>query len=84
MDEATDQTLERLGYLMQQYATLCERTNTEVAHALLASKTLAMQGYKHEQKGHLTERQARAGILLLDLWIRKKHEHREHQWERDS
>lgn len=84
MDEATDQTLERLGYLMQQYASLCGRTNTEVAHALLASKTLANQGYTHEQRGHLTERQARAGVLLLDHWIARKHEQREHQRKRDA
>lgn len=69
MDEATDATLERLGNLMQQYAAMCQRTNTEVAHALLGSKTLARHGYTHEQRGHLTEQQAHAGVLLLDHWI---------------
>lgn len=84
MDEATDATLERLGNLMQQYAAMCQRTNTEVAHALLASKTLAKHGYTHEQRGHLTEQQAHAGVLLLDHWIARKHEQREHQRQPDA
>ena len=78
MYEATDATLERLSDLMQQYASMCNRTNLEVAQALLASKTLKMHGYRHEQKGHLTEQQAKAGVLLLDYWIGVKIEQREH------
>ena len=77
MDEATDATLERLSYLMQRYACMCNRTNLEVVQALLASKTLKKHGYTHEQKGHLTEQQARAGVLLLDYWIGAKIEQRE-------
>lgn len=67
--DATDATLERLSDRMQTYARLCGRTNLEVAQALLASKTLAKHGYTHEQRGHLTEQQAHAGVLLLDNWI---------------
>lgn len=70
--DATQDTQDRLFRLIQQYAHACGRTATEVAHAVLASKTLRMQGYSHEQKGVLTERQARAAILLLDHWISKK------------
>ena len=73
-DEITDKTLERVGYLIQQYARLCDRTNTEVAHALLNSKTLRRYGYSHAQKGHLTETQGRAAIQVLDYWIRSKSE----------
>lgn len=73
-DEITDRTLERVGYLIQEYAQLCNRTNTEVAHALLASKTLRRYGYDHTQKGHLTETQGRAAIQVLDLWTRSKSE----------
>lgn len=68
-DEITDATLGRLGYLIGEYARLCKRTNTEVAHALLASKTLTKHGYTHAQHGHLTERQGRAAIRVLDYWI---------------
>jgi hypothetical protein len=70
MDEITDHTYERVGYLISEYARLCKRTNTEVAHALLASKTLKRPGYRHEQKGHLTETQGKAAIQVLDFWIR--------------
>lgn len=84
MDEATDATLERLSDRMQTYARLCGRTNLEVAQALLASKTLAKHGYTHEQRGHLTEQQAHAGVLLLDHWIARKHEQREHQRQPDA
>lgn len=68
-DEITDTTLERVGYLICEYARLCKRTNTEVAHALLASKTLRAHGYGHDQKGHLTETQGKAAIRVLDYWI---------------
>ena len=68
-DEITDKTLERVGHLICEYARLCGRTNTEVAHALLGSKTLRKHGYRHEQKGHLTETQGRAAIAVLDYWI---------------
>ena len=76
MDELSDR--------MQTYARLCGRTNLEVAQALLASKTLAKHGYTHEQRGHLTEQQAHAGVLLLDHWIARKHEQREHQRQPDA
>lgn len=68
-DEITDATLERVSYLIGEYARLCKRTNAEVAHALLASKTLRMHGYSHAQKGHLTETQGKAAIRVLDYWI---------------
>ena len=71
-DEITDKTFERVGYLICEYARLCGRTNAEVAHALLASKTLRTYGYTHAQKGHLTETQGRAAIRVLDFWIGAK------------
>lgn len=74
MDEITDETLERVGYLISEYARLCNRTNVEVAHALLATKTLRRYGYRHAQRGHLTETQGRAAIQVLDLWIRRASE----------
>ena len=76
-DEITDRTLERVSYLICEYARLCDRTNTEVAHALLSSKTLRRYGYSHAQKGHLTEAQGRAAIQVLDFWIRSKSEQHE-------
>ena len=72
MDEITDETYERVGYLISECARLCNRTNVEVAHALLATKTLRHYGYDHAQKGHLTETQGRAAIQVLDFWIRRK------------
>lgn len=74
MDEISDKTLERVGYLIQEYARMCNRTNTEVAHALLSSKTLKRYGYDHAQKGHLTEQQGRAAIQVLDFWIGSRNE----------
>lgn len=71
-DEITSETYRRVGHLICEYARLCGRTNAEVAHALLGSKTLRKHGYRHEQKGHLTESQGKAAILLLDYWIRSK------------
>ena len=71
-DEISDKTLTRVGHLICEYARLCERTNTEVAHALLASKTLRKHGYQHEQRGTLTEVQGRAAIAVLDYWIGAK------------
>ena len=76
MDEITDQTYERVSYLICEYARMCNRTNAEVAHALLASKTLRRYGYRHEQQGHLTEAQGRAAIQVLDFWIRSRIEQR--------
>ena len=73
--DITDATFERVGDLLQRYARLCGRTNTEVAHALLSSKTLRKYGYKHSQKGHLTERQGQAAIRVLDHWIGRTIEH---------
>lgn len=73
VDEITDKTFERVGHFICEYARLCGRTNVEVAHALLGSKTLRKHGYRHEQKGHLTESQGKAAILLLDYWIRSKY-----------
>ena len=75
-DEISDQTLERVGYLICEYARLCGRTNTEVAHALLGSKTLKRYGYCHAQKGHLSETQGKAAIQVLDFWIRSRIEQR--------
>lgn len=72
MDEITDETFERVGYLISEYARLCNRTNTEVAHALLATKTLRRYGYDHAQRGHLTETQGMAAIQVLDFWIRRR------------
>lgn len=71
MDEITDQTFERVGYLVSEYARLCNRTILEVTHALLGSKTLRHYGYSHAQKGHLTETQGKAAIQVLDFWIRR-------------
>ena len=72
MDEITDQTLERVGYLISEYARMCNRTNAEVAHALLGSRTLKRYGYRHAQRGHLTETQGKAAIQVLDFWIRSR------------
>lgn len=72
MDEISDETYERVGYLIGELARLCGRTNVEVAHALLSSKTLKRHGYRHTQKGHLTETQGRAAIRVLDYWIGAK------------
>ena len=72
-DEISDQTLERVGYLICEYARLCGHTTAEVAHALCNSKTLARHGYTHEQKGHFTEGQGRAAIAVLDYWIGRWH-----------
>ena len=69
-DEITDKTRDRVSYLICEYARLCNRTNAEVAHALLGSKTLRRYGYSHAQKGRLTEAQGKAAIQVLDLWIR--------------
>jgi len=69
-DEITTATYDRVSHLICEYARLCGRTTKEVAHALLASKTLKRYGYRHEQKGHLTESQGRAAIRVLDFWIR--------------
>lgn len=74
-DEISDKTLERVGHLVSQYARLCDRTNTEVAHALLSSKTLRRHGYTHEQRGTLTESQGKAAIAVLNYWIGAKIEH---------
>lgn len=75
-DETGYNTHERVGQLIGEYARLCGRTNTEVAHALLASKTLAKYGYTHAQKGHLTEEQAKAAVGVLSYWIGAKIERR--------
>lgn len=72
MDEISDETFERVGHLICEYARLCNRTNREVALALLSSKTLRRYGYSHAQKGHLTETQGKAAIQVLDFWIRSK------------
>lgn len=69
VDEITDKTFETVGHLVSEYARLCNRTNTEVAHALLGSKTLRRYGYGHAQNGHLTETQGQAAIRVLDHWI---------------
>lgn len=68
-DEITTETYERVSHLIGEYARLCNRTNREVAHALLASKTLRRHGYRHAQNGHLTEAQGKAAIRVLDFWI---------------
>lgn len=65
-------TLNRVARLVQEYAHLCNRTNTEVVHALLASKMLRRHGYTHEQAGHLTEDQGQAAIAVLDYWIEER------------
>lgn len=77
MSEITSATFERVCDLLQRYARLCGRTNTEVAHALLASKTLRKYGYEHSQKGHLTEEQGQAAIRVLDFWIGASIEHQQ-------
>ena len=71
-DEISAATNERVSRLIGEYARLCGRTHTEVAHELLASKTLAAHGYTHAQKGHLTETQGRAAIQVLNYWIEVK------------
>lgn len=72
MSEITIETFGRVDYLICEYARLCDRTNTEVAHALLASKTLARHGYDQAQNGHLTEEQGQAAIRVLEFWIGAK------------
>ena len=74
MDEITDETFGRVDYLICEYARLCNRTNTEVVHALLGSKTLKRCGYHDAQNGHLTETQGKAAIEVLGFWIRSKSE----------
>ena len=71
-DEITTETYERVSHLICEYARMCNRTNREVAHALLASKTLKKHGYCHDQKGRLTEDQGKAAIRVLDYWIRSR------------
>ena len=68
-DEISKETYERVNRLVCEYARLCGRTNYEVAHALLSSKTLRRHGYSHAQKGHLTEGQGRAAVKVLSFWI---------------
>ena len=68
-DEITMATYDRVGRLICEYARLCGRTTKEVAEALVSSRTLKRHGYRHEQKGHLTEGQGKAAILVLDYWI---------------
>ena len=71
-DEITTETYERVSHLICEYARMCNRTNREVAHALLASKTLRRRGYRHDQKGRLTEDQGKAAVRVLDYWIRSR------------
>ena len=72
MDDITDATLERVGVLVADLARVCGRTNTEVARALLESKTMANVGYQAEQYGHLTEDQGQVAVRLLEYWIRRR------------
>ena len=69
MAEITDKTFECVSRRIGEYARLCGRTQTEVAYALLSSKTLRKHGYEHRQRGHLTEDQGRAAIAVLNYWI---------------
>jgi hypothetical protein len=72
-DEITDETFEGVGQLVREFARLCDRTNTEVAHALLGSKTLRRYGYDHaRQNGTLTEAQGQAAIQVLGHWIESR------------
>lgn len=73
-DEISEETSERVSRLIGEYARLCGRTNTEVAHALLCSKTLRRLGYRHAQMGRLTEAQGWVATKVLAFWIRSKHE----------
>lgn len=77
MDEITDETFERVDYLVGKYASLCGRTHTEVTHALLSSKTLRKHGYEHSQNGHLNEDQGKAAIAVLSYWIGATIEHQQ-------
>ena len=72
----TTETSNRVGQLIEQCARAYGRTNTEMAHALLASKTMAKHGYTHAQKGHLSEEQGQAAIAVLNYWVGKKNEER--------
>ncbi len=72
-----DDALECLGDLMRRYARMRGMTVTDVARAMLASKTLAAHGYRHAQKGSLTEDQANAAIRMLHYWIGAKIEHKQ-------
>ena len=67
--DITDETFERVDHLIGEYARICGHTNLEVAHALLSSRTLRECGYSHSQKGHLTEKQGKAAIQVLNYWI---------------
>lgn len=69
MTEISDRTRERVSDLIGEYARLCGRSLTDVAHALCRSKTLAKHGYTHAQKGHFTEEQGKAAIAVLNYWI---------------
>ena len=67
--DATDEQLECISRLIGTYAQMKHVTNTQVAHALVSSKTLAKHHYTHAQKGHLTADQAQADIGVLHFWI---------------
>ena len=69
MSEISAETSRSLSRLIAEYARLRGRTNTEVAYALLSSRTLRRNGYHHAQRGRLTEKQGRAAIRVLDYWI---------------
>lgn len=51
---------------------ITEKTFERVGHLIFSSKTLRRYGYRHAQKGHLTETQGKAAIQVLDFWIRSK------------
>lgn len=72
MAEITDKTYDRVAQLICEYARLSGHSNADVAHAVLASRTLQKHGYRHGQKGRLTEDQGLAAVALLQMWIEKR------------
>jgi hypothetical protein len=86
MDECSIPTLERISELVKKYADMRGRTQTEVARALLGTKTLKKHGYTDRQQGRLTEVQGQAAIAVLEYWIGAANEHqpRMHHGQPDS
>lgn len=69
MSKISAETSRSLSRLICEYARLRGRANTEVAYAVLSSKALKRNGYRHAQRGRLTEEQGRAAIHVLECWI---------------
>lgn len=67
-----DDTLECAALLARCFALMRGRTCAEVMRAVLASRTLAAEGYAEAQDGRLTRGQATAAVGLLHAWVGKE------------